>query len=143
MSLSVERTEYAEGRVLGIHMQGLNKAEHSLINAPKLCERVRTHGYEGLIMNYQGCRFDHTVSQFAKVAEILSAGMPPALRIAYVYDETNLMHAAYITRLMKSAGLNARALGGFEDALAFASGEADDTSQTVKAQGPTKPNLPP
>ena len=94
MSLSVERTEYAEGRVLGIHMQGLNKAEHSLINAPKLCERVRTHGYEGLIMNYQGCRFDHTVSQFAKVAEILSSGMPPALRIAYVYDETNLMHAA-------------------------------------------------
>ena len=143
MTLSLERRDYADGRVLSIHITGLNKAQDSLSNAPKLCARIRDNGYEGLIMNYQGCRFDHTVSQFAKVAEILSAGMPPALRIAYVYDETNLMHAAYITRLMKSAGLNARALGGFEDALAFASGEADDTSETVKAQGPTKPNLLP
>lgn len=54
MSLSFERTEYADGRVLAIYIQGLNKAEHSLVNAPKFCERVKTYGYEGLIMNYQG-----------------------------------------------------------------------------------------
>lgn len=140
MRLSVERTEHADGRVLGIHIQGLNKAEDSLVNAPKLCERVRTNGYEGLIMNYQGCRFDHTVSQFTKVAEILSTGMPLALRIAYVYDQTNLTHAAYITRLMKSAGLNARAFGSFEDALAFASGEAPAYNQPADADSPTKPH---
>lgn len=133
MSLSVERTEYADGRVLGIHIQGLNKAEDSLVNAPKLCERVRANNYEGLIMNYQGCRFDHTVSQFAKVADILSSGMPKTLRIAYVYDQSNLIHAAYITRLMKSAGLNARAVGSFEDALAFASGEPSDQQAPIDA----------
>lgn len=56
------------------------------------------------------------MSEFAKVAEILSSGMPRTWRIAYVYDETNLIHAADITRLMMSPGLNARALGNFEDA---------------------------
>lgn len=136
MSLSFERTEYAEGRVLGIHIQGLNTAEHSLVNAPRLCERVRENGYEGLIMNYQGCRFDHTVSQFAKVADILSSGMPKTLRIAYIYDQTNLIHAAYITRLMKSAGLNARALGSFEEALAFVTGELPDPEAPVEVPAP-------
>ena len=92
-------------------------------------------------MNYQGCRFDHTVSQFAKVAEILSEGMPPSLRIAYVYDQTNLIHAAYITRLMKSAGLNARALGGFESALAFASGEEISSAAPVQAASPVQPKI--
>lgn len=143
MSLSFERTEYADGRVLGIHIQGLNKAEHSLVNAPKLCERVKTYGYEGLIMNYQGCRFDHTVSEFAKVAEMLSSGMPRTLRIAYVYDETNLIHAAYITRLMMSAGLNVRALGSFEDAFAFASGQSQSITESAEMQSPSLRNTSP
>lgn len=128
MTLSLSRTEYADGRVLGIHLTGLNTAQQSLLNAPKLCARIREHGYEGLIMNYQGCRFDHTVGQFTKVAAELSQGMPKGLRIAYVYDQTNLMHAAYITRLMKSAGMTALAFGSFEDALAFASGETPASS---------------
>ena len=85
-------------------------------------------------MNYQGCRFDHTVSEFAKVAEILSSGMPRTLRIAYVYDETTLIHAAYITRLLMSAGLNARALGSFEDALAFASGQSQSLTESAEMQ---------
>ena len=139
MTLSLERRDYADGRVLSIHITGLNKAQDSLSNAPKLCGRIREHGYEGLIMNYQGCRFDHTVSQFAKVAEILSEGMPSSLRIAYVYDQTNLIHAAYITRLMKSAGLNARALGDFESALAFASGEETGDAEPVQAANPVQP----
>lgn len=139
MTLSLERRDYADGRVLSIHITGLNKAQDSLSNAPKLCARIRDNGYEGLIMNYQGCRFDHTVSQFAKVAEILSEGMPSSLRIAYVYDQTNLIHAAYITRLMKSAGLNARALGDFESALAFASGEETGDAEPVQAANPVQP----
>ncbi|WP_306016732.1 hypothetical protein [Oceanicaulis sp. MMSF_3324] len=141
MTLSLERRDYADGRVLSIHITGLNKAQDSLSNAPKLCARIRDNEYEGLIMNYQGCRFDHTVSQFAKVAEILSEGMPPSLRIAYVYDQTNLIHAAYITRLMKSAGLNARALGGFESALAFASGEEISSAAPVQAASPVQPKI--
>ena len=139
MTLSLERRDYADGRVLSIHITGLNKAQDSLSNAPKLCARIRDNGYEGLIMNYQGCRFDHTVSQFAKVAEILSEGMPSSLRIAYVYDQTNLIHAAYITRLMKSAGLNARALGDFESALAFASGEETGDAEPVQGANPVQP----
>jgi len=139
MTLSLERRDYADGRVLSIHITGLNKAQDSLSNAPKLCTRIRDNGYEGLIMNYQGCRFDHTVSQFAKVAEILSEGMPPSLRIAYIYDQTNLIHAAYITRLMKSAGLNARALGDFESALAFASGEETGDAEPEQAASPVQP----
>ncbi len=139
MTLSLERRDYADGRVLSIHITGLNKAQDSLSNAPKLCARIRDNGYEGLIMNYQGCRFDHTVSQFAKVAEILSEGMPSSIRIAYVYDQTNLIHAAYITRLMKSAGLNARALGDFDSALAFASGEETGDAEPVQAASPVQP----
>jgi hypothetical protein len=61
MTMTFTRTEHADGRVLSIHMTGVNTAAQSLANAPKLGQRVRETGYSGLIMNYQGCRFDHTV----------------------------------------------------------------------------------
>ncbi|MBL4538553.1 MAG: hypothetical protein JKP96_07770 [Oceanicaulis sp.] len=123
MTMTFTRTEHADGRVLSIHMTGVNTAAQSLANAPKLGQRVRETGYSGLIMNYQGCRFDHTVGQFTKVAEALSEALPAHVRVAYVYDESNLMHAAYITRLMKSAGFVTRAFGDFDEALGFASSE--------------------
>ena len=123
MSMTITRTEHADGRVLGIHMTGVNTAQQSLANATKLGRRVRDNGYSGLIMNYQDCRFDHTVGQFAKVAEVLGEALPADVRVAYVYEQSNLMHAAYITRLMKSAGFVTRAFPSFEEALAFASGE--------------------
>lgn len=123
MSMTITRTEHANGRVLEIHMSGVNTAAQSLANAPKLGERVRENGYSGLIMNYQDCRFDHTVGQFAKVAEALDESLPKQLRIAYVYEQSNLMHAAYITRLMKSAGFVTRAFEDFDEALLFAANE--------------------
>ncbi|HCR67016.1 MAG: hypothetical protein CMH90_00685 [Oceanicaulis sp.] len=123
MTMTFTRTEHADGRVLSIHMTGVNTAAQSLANAPKLGQRVRETGYSGLIMNYQGCRFDHTVGQFTKVAEALSEALPAHVRVAYVYDESNLMHAAYITRLMKSAGFVTRAFGDFDEALLFAANE--------------------
>ena len=123
MTMTFTRTEHADGRVLSIHMTGVNTAAQSLANAPKLGQRVRETGYSGLIMNYQGCRFDHTVGQFTKVAEALSEALPAHVRVAYVYDESNLMHAAYITRLMKSAGFVTRAFGDFDEALSFAASE--------------------
>ena len=120
MSMTFTRTEHAEGRVLSIHMTGVNTAAQSLANAPKLGQRVRDNGYSGLIMNYQGCRFDHTVGQFTKVAEALNEALPEAVRIAYVYDDGNLMHAAYITRLLSRSGRPVRAFESLELALAYA-----------------------
>ena len=54
MTLSLERRDYADGRVLSIHITGLNKAQDSLSNAPKLCARIRDNEYEGLIHELSG-----------------------------------------------------------------------------------------
>ncbi|WP_439635197.1 hypothetical protein [Oceanicaulis sp.] len=123
MSMTITRTEHADGRVLSIHMTGVNTVAQSLANAPKLGQRVRDHGYSGLIMNYQGCRFDHTIGQFTQVAEALHEALPEAIRIAYVYDDGNLMHAAYITRLLSKSGRPARAFDTHALALAHAQSE--------------------
>lgn len=124
MTMTFTRTEHADGRVLSIHMTGVNTAAQSLANAPKLGQRVRETGYSGLIMNYQGCRFDHTVGQFTKVAEALSEALPAHVRVAYVYDDGNLMHAAYITRLLSKSGRPVRAFDNLDLALAYVQNES-------------------
>ena len=117
--LQVLRTALDDANALVITLVGRNKIEESRANATRLCERMHREERAGLVMDYRRCALDHTVAQFAEIAEIFAAGMPAGVRIAYIYGEANFIHAATMTKQLAKAGFPARAFTDFEAAAAF------------------------
>jgi hypothetical protein len=117
--LKVLRTVLDGANALVITLIGRNTVDDSRGNAARLCERMHREERTGLIMDYRRCALDHTVAQFAEIAEIFVAGMPKGARIAYVYGQANFMHAATMTKQLAKAGFPARAFSDFDDAAEF------------------------
>jgi hypothetical protein len=119
--LQILRSEIEAANALVVRLIGRNRIEHSRENARKLAERMHREKRRALIMDYRQCALDHTVSQFAEVAEIFATAFPPGLRVAYVYAPENFMHAALMTKRLAKNGFPARATADFDEAVAFVS----------------------
>jgi hypothetical protein len=117
--LQILRTALDDANALVITLIGRNTVADSRENATRLCERMHREERAGLIMDYRRCALDHTVAQFAEIAEVFAGGMPPGVRIAYVYGQANFMHAATMTKQLAKAGFPARAFNDFDGAAAF------------------------
>ncbi|KAA5803349.1 hypothetical protein F1654_05945 [Alkalicaulis satelles] len=112
----IERFELEGANVLCIRTRGRNSVAASRANAPRLCARLEEEGRDGLILDYSDCALEHTVPQFASIAEIFAEAMPRHVTVAYVYSPANMMHALMMTKMLHKAGLKARAFPGWDEA---------------------------
>ena len=117
------RSELADANVFVVRLVGPFSAADSGEHAERLAARMRDEQRRGLIMDYRRCHLQHTVVEFAKAADVLSAGFPKGLRVAYVYGPAKLAHAALMTKRLAQAGVAARAFASFEEAEAFVRAE--------------------
>lgn len=117
--LEVERFELEGANVFCARLIGINRHAESRENAQMLAERLVRETRDGLILDYTACTLDHTVEQFAQIADIFIAAVPPACRIAYVYGPDNMMHAVMMTKRLARAGFAAAAFSGWDEAEGF------------------------
>ncbi|MEQ8405122.1 MAG: hypothetical protein RKE49_08485 [Oceanicaulis sp.] len=123
-ALQVLRSELEGSNVVVVRLVGRNTVKESRANAVKLAERMVREGRDGLIMDYRQCTLDHTLAEFEEVGRVFAANFPEGLRVAYVHAPENFMHAARMTKILHKAGFPARCTQAFEEAAAFARGEA-------------------
>jgi hypothetical protein len=122
--LQIIRSELDGANVYVVRLVGRNSVRASRENAQKLAERMVSEARDGLIMDYRQCTLEHTLAEFEEVGRIFAANFPPGLRVAYVHASENIMHAARMTKILHKAGFPARTVSNFEDAAAFARGDA-------------------
>ncbi|TGY90011.1 hypothetical protein E5163_02450 [Marinicauda algicola] len=118
--LRLERFELEGANVFCARLLGVNRFAQSRENAAALAERLVREQRDGLILDYRACTLDHTIEQFAEIAEIFIARVPKTCRIAYVYGPDNMMHALVMTKRLKAAGYPAAAFADWEGAEGFA-----------------------
>lgn len=114
--LEIERFALEGANVLCIRTRGRNSVAESRANAPRLCQRLLDEARDGLILDYSDCALEHTVPQFASIAEIFAEAMPRHVAVAYVYSQANMMHALMMTKMLHKAGMKARAFASWEEA---------------------------
>ncbi|MCC5995747.1 MAG: hypothetical protein JJU18_05185 [Oceanicaulis sp.] len=112
----IERFTLDGANVLCIRTRGRNSVAASRANAPRLCQRMADEGRDGLILDYSDCALEHTVPQFASVAEIFAEHMPRQAALAYVYSQANMMHALMMTKMLHKSGFKARAFARWDEA---------------------------
>lgn len=122
--LEIIRSELDGANVFVVRLIGRNTVRNSRDNALLLSERMEREKRDGLIMDYRECQLDHTLAEFEEVGRIFARNLPAGLRVAYVYAPENFMHAARMTKILHKAGFPARCTAGFDEAAAFARGDA-------------------
>ncbi len=115
-ALQIERFALEGANVLCIRTRGRNSVAESRANAPRLCQRLTEEGHDGLILDYSDCALEHTVPQFASIAEIFAAHLPKHIALAYVYSAANMMHALMMTKMLHKAGFAARCFSSWAEA---------------------------
>lgn len=123
-ALQIIRSELEGANVFVVRLIGRNTVKDSRENARLLAERMVREARDGLIMDYRQCMLDHTLAEFEEIGRVFAANFPPGLRVAYVHAPENFMHAARMTKILHKAGFPARATADFDQAAAFARGEA-------------------
>lgn len=118
--LTIESFELDGANVFCARLAGVNRHEESRANAQKLAERLARENRDGVILDYTDCTLDHTVEQFAAIADIFIARVPRTCRIAYVYGPANMMHALLMTKRLSASGYLARAFDRWAAAEDFA-----------------------
>lgn len=122
--LQIIRSELEGANVYVVRLIGRNTVRESRENAVRLAERMVREGRNGLIMDYRQCTLEHTLAEFEEVGRVFAAHFPTGLRVAYVYAQSNFMHAARMTKILHKAGYPARCTPDFQAAAAFARGDA-------------------
>ena len=115
-ALRLERFALDGANVLCIRTRGRNSVSESRANAPRLCQRLIEEARDGLILDYSDCALEHTVPQFAAIAEIFAEALPRHLVIAYVYSPANMMHALMMTKMLHKAGFASRCFASWAEA---------------------------
>ncbi|MFC4725113.1 hypothetical protein AB6B38_08215 [Glycocaulis abyssi] len=120
--LNIERFELEDANVFCARLIGTHRVKDSLINAQRLSERVVRENRDAIILDYTQCKLEHSLEEFIKIGELFVQHMPAHVRIGYVYGPSNMMHAAYMTKMLHKAGFKARAFDNWDDAERFARG---------------------
>ncbi|AZU04829.1 hypothetical protein X907_2314 [Glycocaulis alkaliphilus] len=120
--LSIERFELEGANVFCARLIGTHRLKDSLVNAQRLAERVVRENRDAVILDYSQCQLEHKLEEFIRVGDLFVRHMPAHVRFSYVYHASNMMHAAYMTKILHKAGFKARAFGNWADAERFARG---------------------
>lgn len=121
----LERFELEGANVFCVRLIGRNAVAESLDNARRLAERVERENREAVILDYRQCSLDHTLEQYEQVAQVFIDALPRTVRFAYVYAQSNIMHALFMTKQLHRAGIAARAFDDWDAAEAFARGKGE------------------
>lgn len=124
-ALQIERFALEGANVLCIRTRGRNSVAESRANAPRLCQRLIEEGRDGLLLDYSDCALEHTVPQFASIAEIFAEHLPKQVVIAYVYSTANMMHALMMTKMLHKAGFKSRCFADWAEAETWMRAQLD------------------
>jgi len=115
-ALQIDRFALEDANVLCIRTRGRNSVSESRANAPRLCQRLTEERRDGLLLDYSDCALEHTVPQFASIAEIFAEHLPRHVVIGYVYSAANMMHALIMTKMLHKAGFKSRCFADWDEA---------------------------
>jgi hypothetical protein len=100
-------------------LHGSNDYRVSIENAQTLVRRFSTAPLNGVIIDYSGCTLGHTMQQYNDIAATFGDGLPDGLPFAYVFNEKQVAHVLFMTRLLTGKSLQARAFPSMEEAHAW------------------------
>ncbi|WP_233342405.1 hypothetical protein [Maricaulis salignorans] len=106
-------------RVLSIQLHGGCHLEATLVSLRTLAETLSNNPIEGLLMDYNKYELTFEMDDFSKVADVYCTEFPDRFPVAFVYKESQVGRAIYMTRRLEETGRPSRAFETSDMALAW------------------------
>ena len=116
MTFRVDKSIIDPPGVFQACLHGPNNFKVSIENAHSLVSRFETTPLNGVIIDYSGCTLGHTMAEFNSIASAFGEGLPNGLPFAYVFNDLQVAHVLYMTRVLTANGLLARAFPSLREA---------------------------
>ena len=109
----------ADDRVLSIQLHGGCHFEASMVSLHTLAQTLANHPIEGLLVDYSGYDLTFEMEQFTEIADIYCREFPSGFPVAFVYRESQVAPAIYMTRRLEETGRPSRAFDSAEMAMSW------------------------
>ncbi|WP_417489658.1 hypothetical protein [Maricaulis sp.] len=108
-----------DDKALSIQLHGGCDLEASLVSLHALAETLANNPIEGLLMDYNKYDLTFEMEEFSKVADAYCTDFPEKFPVAFVYRESQVGRAIFMTRRLEETGRPSRAFESAEAALAW------------------------
>jgi len=133
-------------KVLSIQLHGGCHLEASLVSLHALATTLINNPIEGLLVDYSRYALTYEMDEFSQIADVYCTEFPETFPVAFVYKESQVGRAIYMTRRLEETGRPSRAFESAELAVTWleaqlvardmpTTGEADQPNSALGAAG--------